>query len=209
MVPNLNQAIIISMIWFSAITIAFTMGVYGLLHSWLASTMVKSWVEKKYPTFYAKYYRFAYSTFGAISLLPIGVLVLLLPDKTLYRIPAPWVFLTLLIQLVAFILVLAAFRGTNAFLFIGLTSITQKAPRSELLNTGGLYRFVRHPIYSLGLVIIWLFPWMTTNLLALFLSSSFYIFIGATLEERKLRIQFQDYAEYQKQVPMFIPRLHS
>ncbi len=206
--PKFNQAIIICMIWLSAILIFLAMGVYGVIHSWLASLTMKAWVEKNYPTFYGKYYRFAYSLFGAISLLPLGVLVLFAPDKTLYRIPLPWAILTILIQLAAFVLVLAAFRGTNAFLFIGFTSMLQKSPSSESLNTRGLYRFVRHPIYSLGLVIIWLFPWMTTNLLALIISSTLYIVVGAHFEEKKLRLQFPEYAEYQRRVPMFFPRLH-
>jgi protein-S-isoprenylcysteine O-methyltransferase Ste14 len=164
-------------------------------------------VEQNNPTFFRKYYRFAYSVVGGISLIPVGVLVLILPDQFLYRIPSPWVFLTMLLQLVALVLAIFAFRGTNTFTFLGLSPLIQSSPLPESLNTNGLYRYVRHPIYSLGLITIWLFPWMSTNLLALFLSSTAYIIVGAILEEKKLRIQFPEYAKYQKQVPMFIPKI--
>jgi protein-S-isoprenylcysteine O-methyltransferase Ste14 len=195
------------MVALSAFLIALSMGIYGWIHSWLASTSVKSRLEQNNPTFYRKYYRFTYSVVGAISLIPVGIMVLILPDQFLYRIPSPWVFLTLLLQLLALVLAIFAFRGTNTFTFLGLSPLIQSSPLPESLNTNGLYRFVRHPIYSLGLVIIWLFPWMTTNLLALFLSSTAYIVVGAILEEKKLRVQFSNYAEYQKQVPMFIPKI--
>ena len=183
------------------------MGIYGWTHSWLASTAVKTRVKQNNPTFYRKYYRFAYSVIGAITLIPIAILVLIMPDQFLYRIPSPWVYLTLFLQLLALVLVIFAFRGTNTFTFLGLSPLIHASPRPETLNTNGLYRFVRHPIYSLGLVIIWLFPWMTINLLALFLSSTAYILVGAILEEKKLKIQFPEYAEYQKRVPMFIPKI--
>jgi protein-S-isoprenylcysteine O-methyltransferase Ste14 len=55
-------------------------------------------------------------------------------------------------------------------------------------------------------MIIWLTPVMTVNLLALIVSLSLYLVVGARLEERKLILEFgQTYREYQKQTPMLIP----
>lgn len=194
-------------IWVSMIFVFIGMAIYGLVHSWLASMSLKGWIKRLSPSLYEKYYRLIYTVTSILFLLPILALVYFLPDQMIYRIPAPWVYLTLLIQGIAGFLALLAFRGTDVASFLGLRQVFQPAPVSDTLQTGGLYRFVRHPIYSLGIVIIWLFPWMTTNLFAFFLSSTLYLVIGAIFEERKLLRQFDKYAEYQKEVPMFIPRM--
>ena len=70
----------------------------------------------------------------------------------------------------------------------------------------GLYRYVRHPLYTAGLVFIWLLPIMTWNLLALNIGLTAYILIGATFEERKMLNQFgEKYADYRCKTPMLIP----
>ena len=70
----------------------------------------------------------------------------------------------------------------------------------------GLYRWVRHPLYTAGLVFIWLTPVMTVNLLAMNLGLTIYIVLGAMFEERKLLHEFgQAYADYQRRTPMLIP----
>ena len=49
---------------------------------------------------------------------------------------------------------------------------------------------------------------MTENLLAFNILATIYFYIGARHEERSLREEFgQDYEDYQKRVPMFLPRL--
>jgi protein-S-isoprenylcysteine O-methyltransferase Ste14 len=70
----------------------------------------------------------------------------------------------------------------------------------------GLYRWVRHPLYTAGLVLIWLSPVMTANLLALNAGLTIYIVAGAMLEERKLQAEFGEaYAAYKRRTPMLIP----
>jgi len=71
-----------------------------------------------------------------------------------------------------------------------------------------LYRFVRHPLYTAGLVFIWLTPVMTVNRLVLYLSLTVYILIGAYFEERKLQREFgKEYEDYQIRTPMLFPAL--
>jgi protein-S-isoprenylcysteine O-methyltransferase Ste14 len=67
---------------------------------------------------------------------------------------------------------------------------------------------VRHPLYTCGLLIVWLSPVMTWNLLALILGLTVYILVGIHFEERKLRREFGEaYAAYQRRVPALIPGL--
>jgi protein-S-isoprenylcysteine O-methyltransferase Ste14 len=70
----------------------------------------------------------------------------------------------------------------------------------------GLYRWVRHPLYTAGLVFIWLSPVMSANLLVFFAGLSAYLVIGAFFEERKLIHAYGDaYRRIQQTTPMFIP----
>jgi len=74
-------------------------------------------------------------------------------------------------------------------------------------GTPWLYRHVRHPLY-VGLMIgLWAAPTMTVAHLAFAALCTGYVFIGARLEERDLQRALPEYAQYRKQVPMFMPRL--
>jgi protein-S-isoprenylcysteine O-methyltransferase Ste14 len=100
-------------------------------------------------------------------------------------------------------------KQTGMTSFIGLRQVL--LPEDTFppkLITDGFYRYVRHPLYTAGLVIIWLIPTMTCNLLALNLGLTIYIIVGAYFEERKLLDEFGDaYAEYRRHTPMLIPGL--
>jgi protein-S-isoprenylcysteine O-methyltransferase Ste14 len=70
----------------------------------------------------------------------------------------------------------------------------------------GLHSWVRHPLYFLGLVLIWLTPQMTINRLVLFAALSLYLYVGTFFEEGRLVAEFGDsYRAYQSQVPRLIP----
>ena len=70
----------------------------------------------------------------------------------------------------------------------------------------GPYRYVRHPLYSLFLVLLWAAPDVTAERLLFNGLFTAWIVVGTRLEERDLVSQFgDDYREYQKQVPMLIP----
>jgi methanethiol S-methyltransferase len=79
-------------------------------------------------------------------------------------------------------------------------------PRRNKLVTKGLYSYIRHPLYTAGLVLIWAIPVMTVNLLVINTTMTVYIIIGAIFEEAKLRREFgQVYSDYASVTPMFIP----
>ena len=73
--------------------------------------------------------------------------------------------------------------------------------------TPSLYRHVRHPLYVGMLLGLWAAPTMTVAHLVFALLSTAYIAIGARLEERDLEAALPGYAQYRREVPMFIPRL--
>jgi len=104
---------------------------------------------------------------------------------------------------------LASFRVTGSLEFLGMAQFLhlRQPAAPEALRVDGMYRWMRHPIYSFSLLILWLLPVMTSNRLAAALGITLYILIGSTLEERKLLAQFGEaYRAYQARVGKFIPR---
>lgn len=146
---------------------------------------------------------------AGLTLLPVLVLPVVLEDKELYRIPSPWSWFTAIIQVFALILMIVGMAQTGVLSFLGIRQLFSGTdePASKLV-VDGLYRYVRHPLYTAGLVIIWLLPVMSCNLLALNIGLTLYILIGALFEERKMLRDFGEaYAEYQRRTPMLIPGL--
>jgi protein-S-isoprenylcysteine O-methyltransferase Ste14 len=184
--------------------------VWGLLHSFLASLKAKSLIRQRVSPEADRWYRIIYNLISIITLLPILTILIILPDQPIYHIHSPWVMLSLAIQLLAIIILIAGVKQTGLFSFLGFQQMlypVDDAPRQMV--TTGLYKYVRHPLYSGGLVIIWLMPYMTWNLLAVNMGITIYILIGAFFEERKLVVEYGlKYVEYRHRTPMLIPGLH-
>ena len=76
------------------------------------------------------------------------------------------------------------------------------------LVADGFYGWVRHPLYVVSILFLWLIPLMTESLLAFNISATLYFILGARHEERSLVMQFgSEYEDYRRSVPMFLPRL--
>ncbi len=181
---------------------------WGILHSILASQGIKTWLRRGFGEDVMRFYRFGYNLFSALSFLPVLWLAAMLPDRDLYRISPPWLYLTLAGQLLAAAFLMIGLLQTDPLSFIGLRQLIEGEERPAPLVVRGLYRWVRHPLYTAGLLFIWLTPVMTLNLLTLCAAATIYIMVGAYFEERKLLREYgAAYAEYQASTPMLIPGL--
>lgn len=183
--------------------------IYGVIHSFLASLWAKARVKNDLGPLAQRGYRLAYNLFAGVTLLPLLALPGLLPDRGLYHIPFPWVLLSIFFQVAAAAALGVGLLQTGLWSFLGiqqlLGSIENEPP---VLVVHGLYRWVRHPLYTAGLVFIWLIPVMTFNLLAFNIGLSGYILVGAIFEERKLLREYGPaYAEYRARTPMLVPGL--
>mgnify|MGYP001110136596 CR=1 FL=1 len=190
-------------LWILAATAA-----YGIFHSLTASLGAKKLARDRLGLKAERYYRIFFNILSVITLLPVMALGALLPDQQLYAIPFPYRVLTMLLQAAALLGMVWGVWQTDALDFAGVRQAFHKGEvgREGTLVVSGLYRYVRHPLYFFGLVILWLAPVMSWNLLALNIGFSIYLVAGAWLEERKLLQKHGEaYAEYRRKTPMMIP----
>jgi protein-S-isoprenylcysteine O-methyltransferase Ste14 len=180
---------------------------YSGLHSLLASNSAKALARLLFGMGTDRYYRIIFNIIGTLTLLPILVMPTFLPDRPLYAVPAPWSYLMQAVQAVAAILLFISVLQTGALDFLGLRQpfINPNSDDPKLVITG-LYKYVRHPIYTSGILLLLFTPSMSQNSLALYISITLYLIIGGLFEERRLESQFgEDYREYKKRTPFLIP----
>lgn len=188
-----------------ALILGAAVAAWAALHSWLASARVKAGAKRIFGAGAFRLYRLFYNSLSVISLLPIGVLVLRLPDQQLYAVPSPFSWFLVGVQAAAVILTVLAVLQTGALHFAGLSQLLEERPSGALV-TDGFYGWVRHPLYLFGLIVLWFSPNMSANQLVLSLALSVYLFIGARLEEVRLSGEFGEaYEDYKRRTPMIIP----
>lgn len=192
----------------STVVILVSMVLYGVIHSLLASLWVKKRAKRRFGRYAEHGYRLAYNIFALISFLPVLALPAILPDQMLYTIQYPLILLTLAIQALALVALLTGVIQTGLWSFLGVEQLVNgERNQDSKLVIKGLYCYVRHPLYTAGMIFIWLLPVMSWNLLVLNFGLSLYFVIGAVVEERKLIKTYGGaYLEYQRRVPMLFPR---
>lgn len=187
--------------------IIFALAVWGLVHSLLASLIVKDLARRIFGAGFMRVYRLAYNAFSFISFLPVLWLVAVLPNRNLYSVSAPWNYLMLAGQGLSALGLLVAVLQTDTLHFVGLKQLFEE-DRPGSLVTSGFYRSMRHPLYTFSLLCLWLSPTMTVNSLVFYIGATIYFLVGAYFEERKLLREFGAvYAEYKAVTAMFIPGL--
>ncbi|MCB9112958.1 MAG: isoprenylcysteine carboxylmethyltransferase family protein [Anaerolineales bacterium] len=187
----------------SIFLILLSLAIWGVIHSILASHFAKDMLKG----FFGRLYRLGYNVFAVVSFAPILYLAATLPDAPVYRVPAPWSFVMMGIQLLSALLLLIALLQTDTLSFVGLRQLFEEE-KPERLITRGLYKLIRHPLYTFSLMFVWFTPTMSRNSLTLYVGVTLYLFVGAYFEERKLLREYgEDYAEYKRKTPMMIPGL--
>lgn len=192
---------------FGPVIVLLGTALYGALHSLTASLAFKRLAARLMGEGYDRLYRLLYNLVGGLTFLPVLYLVARFPGEPIYAIEMPWLILSLVGQALAVIILLAGVSQTDAGHFLGLSQLLDGRPKpTNGLVLSGIYRYVRHPLYTAGLLFIWLTPFMTTSVLTLNLALTAYIYIGSRFEEQRLVREFgQAYQQYQKQVPRLIP----
>lgn len=172
-----------------------------MAHSVLAADSVKT----RFPL--GPYYRLAYNGFALVHIcivwwlgrfwladaLPLGIspVVGLIGDT---------------LTVLGVVIIGVALVGYDRGRFLGTTQIrSPDSQADEELKTGGLHRYVRHPLYSGVFLVLWGHA-QTEFSLATAVWGSIYLLIGAMYEERRLIDRYQEsYVAYRRRVPAFIP----
>ena len=162
-------------------------------------------------------YRLIYNALALVAVAPALYLAWTLPDVELYRFPAPLDSIALILQGVAALGLAYSVYQMDWTFFVGLRQIigppantTLDSTSTAQLVTTGLHRYVRHPLYTTSLILLYLVSPMTLNRLALVVGIHVYFFVGSLFEERKLVREFGDaYRDYQRRVPRLFPRLRA
>ena len=134
-------------------------------------------------------------------------------DITLWDIQQPILrYMLWGMYLVGFLMVPTVSLMINHFDLFGLRQVwlhwNNQAYQPLPFKTPLLYSVVRHPLYVAWAAAFWITPTMTAGHLLLAVGMTVYMGVAAVIEERDLVGVYGDtYRRYQKQVPMFVPRM--
>jgi len=192
---SFSQHIIYGLLWLS----------FGLVHSVLAAHSTK----KLLAPLFGRSYRLVFNLF---SILHIGLVIyggqyLLGADAVKFVYSAEFQWLLILSLILGIVIFILALREYDLGRFSGVTQLFDPSAqdKDEPLQTGGLHRYVRHPLYSGVYLYLWgavqtEFDLVTAGW------ASLYLLIGSHFEERKLIVDYGDtYREYKARVPSVIP----
>lgn len=181
---------------------------YFFLHSFAASLTLKHWVANHFPALMPGY-RLTFNLLSGVLLLPIFILSYLWRGEPLWQWPTVIFWLTIVIAVVTVIAFIFSLRYYDMDEFLGTKQWREgnnKVEDQEGFVIGDFHRFVRHPWYTMAIVLIWCRehdPVMLTNAIMMTL----YFIVGSRFEERKLLQYHGDvYKRYMERVPGLLPR---
>ena len=192
-----------------ALTLAAAWTLWCALHSALIARPLTGALRRRLGVRFG-YYRLLYNAFSVATLVPLALLHGSWRGEVLLAYRGGWRPLALLLNLAAAALFVLGARAYGTADFLGLRSAVaawrgeeQEAPP---FSTRGVLRWVRHPWYLAGLLVLWGHDLDLAGLVSAAVLT-LYLLLGAWLEERKLVAEYGDaYRAYQRAVPMLLPR---
>lgn len=174
---------------------------YFGLHSALASRGCKAALTARWPHASARY-RLFYNLLAVLTLLPIGFWLWAYPGPGLWRWSGAGAWVANGLAGMALWGVVLSSRHYDMRAFLGTRAALES---SAALRISPWHHHVRHPWYSLGLVVLWTRD-MDVAMLVSALMITAYLVIGSRLEEEKLIAEFGDtYRRYRQCVPALVP----
>jgi protein-S-isoprenylcysteine O-methyltransferase Ste14 len=168
---------------------------------------LKRWVAE-HLTALMPWYRLGFNALALLLLIPPVALMWHLRTEPLWEWHGigAWIAYTIaLLALLGFIWTLRLYDGEE---FLGLRQLRggiHDIKDQERLHISTLHRYVRHPWYGLGLLLVWTQEMDPARLLSAVLIT-LYLLVGSRIEERKLLVYHGDvYREYRRLVPGLIP----
>jgi len=172
---------------------------FALTHSLLAGRACKRAARLS-----PQHYRLAF-TISAVVLTGAWLgFMHMLPDHPAYRLHGAARIAGYALQLLGIWMLWRAARAFDMRIFLGLAPMPETG---EPFLERGIYRHLRHPMYTGVLLILLANPVQSVNHLHLAAAVALYFVIGSRLEERRMLAEHPEYAGYRRRVPAFWPRL--
>jgi len=186
---NLNALLLLGLAWSG----------YFILHSWLASNRLKAFVQRRRPGLYARY-RVIYNLLAVILLIPPLALLWGSATPSVWRWQGGWQWLSYGLTGLALLGFWYTSRHYDMKEFLGLGAASTSG-----FHLSPVHRYVRHPWYGFGLLLLWSQN-MDQARLTVVIMASLYLWLGSRLEDRKLVMEFGPlYDSYRRRVPGIIP----
>ena len=193
-----SQILIIGSLWIG----------YFVIHSLTASITLKEWVANHYKSLMPAY-RLVFNALSGLLLIPILLMSYSWRSEPLWHWSPLLFWITTLVSLLTVIAIFISSRDYDMAEFMGTRQWKERNDQvddQEQFVIGDFHRFVRHPWYTMAIILIWcreLDPIMLTNAIMITL----YFIVGSRFEERKLcRYHGEVYKHYQEKVPALLPR---
>lgn len=191
----------------SVLLLALAWLAFAALHSLAASLAVKERVSSRWPAATA-WYRLVYNGVSLVAVLPILYLSYALDGTPLWQWNGAWRWLSDGLALAALAGFVITSRWYDMDTFLGLRQIREhdrQPDGHEHFRVSPIHRFVRHPWYFFGLVLVWTGD-KTLPLLVSTLAITIYLIVGSWLEEAKLlAMHGEAYRRYMTRVPGLFP----
>ncbi|MBI5446459.1 MAG: isoprenylcysteine carboxylmethyltransferase family protein [Deltaproteobacteria bacterium] len=203
------------MVSFLKILLAFA--IYAGIHSLLLTRSARLALEALFgQRLFRRWFRLCYSIQAAVLFLVFLVYAAVQPDIELLVFYGQLVWLLYGLRLLGLGILVWSLWAVGFTTFLGIDY--WRAGKHHELPAGdgidapeftirGPYRWVRHPMYSGGFLLLWALPYWTLNILAFNLAATTYLWLAVRHEEARLVEAFGDkYRAYQATTPRFFPR---
>ncbi|KAA0257428.1 isoprenylcysteine carboxylmethyltransferase family protein [Deferribacter autotrophicus] len=180
---------------------------YCILHSIMADDVIMNKI------YYKWWYRGFFVIISTVLLVPAVIIYSKIKSEYFFNPPLAIKIILYLINIAALLFGYYASKCYDNDEFLGIKQIreyfkkgvTEVNHHKKLIVKGAL-KYVRHPYYFAGIVLLWSRPLKVKDLLVNIIFT-LYLILGAINEERKLiKYYGEEYINYKKEVPMLIPR---
>lgn len=178
---------------------------YFVLHSFLAASITKAWITRRWPQFMPSY-RAVFNAVSILTLTPVLWLVYGTGGDWLWQWKGLFAWLMNGIALIALVCFFVSTRYYDMDEFLGLRQIRERGNVDlQDFTISVFHRFVRHPWYCFALMLIWTRD-MNGPLLVSAVAITVYFIVGSKLEEQKLIARYgEKYRRYIAKVPGLVP----
>lgn len=195
---------------YSMVLLVVSWMLFFVSHSLLAANHIKV-IAQRMTGRYFVYYRICYNMLSLIFLAFILYLLAFKDDSP--SLLQPNNIVTWLgggTMLLGMLIMILAFKSYDLGEFTGIKQLSRQIHHPEKLVVKGLNAYVRNPLYT-GIIVLvagyFLLRPTSMNFVSLIIIY-IYIYIGASLEEKKLEQVFgEEYKAYQSKVKMLLPFL--